>query len=206
MHTGSLGTDRGQGRVWTKGSGKWTLSQFDALNHDRSYAMCALPRGLVLSQATVVMYQLLRHRSTLSRCRQVFILLLLDVSKPSLRRIHFRAAGAVCGLLWPTRQTEATRSSRGTFCEAGCARSCFSARAAADDWDLVRDGSEDVEDEIVDKQCCPWADGDDTEEQLEKSALSHVLLAHTSGNCRVTVQPQVHLIWDQRQAGPFLEP
>jgi hypothetical protein len=72
----------------------------------------------------------------------------------------------LCRLLWAAGKTEATATARGALGEAGGSWPGFPTSTPADDGDFVRDGADYVEDEVVDKQRCPRAQGYDAKEQL----------------------------------------
>jgi hypothetical protein len=78
-----------------------------------------------------------------------------------VRSIGFRAARALCGVLWLTGQTEPTTTSGRSFRETRSTWSRFSSSTSADDGDFVRHSAEDVEDQVVDEQRRPRTDGDD---------------------------------------------
>jgi hypothetical protein len=55
----------------------------------------------------------------------------------------------------------------GSLSQAWRAWSCFAPCTAADHWDLVGDGAEDVEYQVIDDEDCPGTNHDQAECQLE---------------------------------------
>jgi hypothetical protein len=83
------------------------------------------------------------------------------MAKPRIRRIHSFSPCTLRGVFWPSSKTKAPARTGGSFCKARSPWSCLASSTSADDWYLVCKRAEDVEDEVVDEQCRPWANGDD---------------------------------------------
>jgi hypothetical protein len=91
-----------------------------------------------------------RLGSSCIRC--ILALLLVSLSRARIRCIRLPTSRTQCAVFRPTTEpTEPPALTRGSFCEARSAWSCFPSSASADVGDLVSRGAKEVEDEVVDE-------------------------------------------------------
>ena len=89
--------------------------------------------------------------------RAVFLLLHASVAR--VLQVGRDGAGAEhVAIAMTTRETESAAVPAGSLAETGSARPCLTTSAAPDAGDFVRDGAEDVEEQVIDQQHDPGAD------------------------------------------------
>jgi hypothetical protein len=96
----------------------------------------------------------------------MIVCVVLRVAPSCVGRI--RSGSTTGGTLVATSgETELPTVSAGSLRQAGSSRTSFPARAAADEGNLIRNGADNVQDEVVDHEEGPRADHDDTQEDLQ---------------------------------------
>lgn len=108
-----------------------------------------------------------RGRAVVLLILLVVLLLLLQVSIASVLCVAHDAPGAQhVPIAIATRQTEFTTVPTGSLCEAWSTRPYHTTSATSDDGYLVRDGAEEVEEQVIHQHHDPGADDEDAYEKL----------------------------------------
>lgn len=99
------------------------------------------------------------HWPTVS-CTTSIIHLPIRSSRPSFRRIGCPSTRTIPSIFLRSSQAEVPSMPVGSLSQARRARSRFAPCTPADHWDLVGDGAEDVEYQVIDDEDCPGANHD----------------------------------------------